>query len=214
MWFYYRANPTIGDSLISLLNSYDLRIYTFGKGPSATTVAASPKVSVHGSSVLVEGMVTDVSPGMKDAGLMMRFPNGVPAVADENMNEWMQYVYMQFPRPTNVTGVEIVVSVLDPNSNCYEVGRTTSDASGMFKLMFTPEVPGEYAIIATFEGSKSYYGSFAETAINVEEPPEATPAPTPSPAPMTDTYVLGIGSAILIAVIIGFVVLILIFRKR
>jgi hypothetical protein len=31
---------------------------------------------------------------------------------------------------------------------------------------------------------------------------------------MTDTYVLGIGSAILIAVIIGFVVLILIFRKR
>ena len=60
----------------------------------------------------------------------------------------------------------------------------------------------------------AYYGSSAETAINVESAPPPTPPPTPTPAPMTDTYVLGIGSAILIAVIIGFLVLILIFRKR
>jgi hypothetical protein len=101
------------------------------------------------------------------------------------------------------------VSVLDPNNNVYEVGRATSDDSGFFKMSFTPEVPGEYTIVASFDGSSAYYGSFAKTAINIEEAPAATPAPTPTPAPMTDTYVLGIGSAILIAVIVGFVLLLL-----
>jgi len=202
----------MGDSIIATMDTYDQRVYTIGKGPSVTTVAASPKVSVHGSSVLVEGMVTDVSPGTKDAGLMMRFPNGVPAVADESMSDWMLYVYKQFERPADVTGVEVIVSVLDPNNNCYEVGRTTSDASGFFKLMFEPEVPGEYTIFATFEGSGAYYGSSAETAIGVEEAPAATPAPTPTPAPMTDTYVTGFGIGIIIAIVVGFALLLL--RKR
>jgi len=144
--------------------------------------------------------------------LEMRFPNGVPVVADENMSDWMQYVYMQFPRPTDATGVEVVVEVLDPNNNYYEVGRTTSDASGFYSIAFTPEVPGKHTIIASFAGSEAYYGSFAETAINVEEALQSTPPPTPTPAPMTDMYVLGIGSAVLIAVIIGFALLLL--RKR
>jgi len=204
----------IGDSIIATMDTYDQRIYGIGKGPSATTVSAGPEVSVHGDSVLVKGMVTDVSPGTKSAGLEMRFPNGVPAVADENMSDWMGYVYKQFERPADAVGVEVVVEVLDPNNNYYEVGRTSSDADGFFKLSFIPEVPGEYTVIASFAGSGAYYGSHAKTAVNVEEAPAASPPPTPTPAPMTDAYVLGIGSAILIAVIIGFVVLILIFRKR
>jgi hypothetical protein len=204
----------MGDSVIAMYNTYDQQVYAIGKGPSATTVTIEDDVITHGSSVLVKGMVTDVSPGTKQTAVTLRFPNGVPAVADDSVGEWMKYVYVQFPRPTDAVGVEVVVSVLDPNNNYYEVGRTTSDASGFFKLAFTPEVPGVYTIYASFAGSGAYYGSFAETAINVEEAPAATPPPTPTPAPMTDTYVLGIGSAILIAVIIGFVVLILIFRKR
>jgi hypothetical protein len=203
------GRAVIGDSIIATMDTYDQRVYAIGKGPSATTVMASPKVSMEGNSVLVEGMVTDVSPGTNGAGLEMRFPDGVPAVSDANMSEWMLYVYKQFERPADVMGVEVVVSVLDPNNNVYEVGRTTSDDSGFFKMSFTPEVPGEYTIVASFDGSSAYYGSFAKTAINVEEAPAATPAPTPTPAPMTDTYVLGIGSAILIAVIVGFVLLLL-----
>jgi len=178
------------------------------------TVSAGPEVSVHGSSVLVKGMVTDVSPGTKDAGLMMRFPNGVPAVADENMSDWMLYVYKQFPRPADAVGVEVVVEVLDPNNNYYEVGRATSDATGFFHCSFTPEVPGEYTIIATFEGSGAYYGSSAETAINVESAPPSTPPPTPTPAPMTDTYVLGIGAGAIIAIVVIGLVIILMLRKR
>jgi outer membrane protein assembly factor BamB len=202
----------IGDGIIATYNSYDQRIYAIGKGPSATAVAAAPKVSVHGSSVLVEGTVTDISEGTKDSGIAARFPDGVPAVSDESMSEWMKYVYMQFARPANATGVEVVIEVLDPNNNFYEVGRTTSDSDGMFHCAFTPEVPGEYTVIATFEGSAGYWPSHAKTAINVEEAPAATPAPTPTPAPMTDTYIVGFGTAMIIAIIIGFALLLL--RKR
>jgi hypothetical protein len=106
----------------------------------------------------------------------------------------------------------VIVSVLDPNNNVYEVGRATSDENGMYSVAFTPQVPGKYTIISTFEGSESYWGSYAETAINVEEAPSATPVPTPTPAPMTDTYIVGFGSAMLVAIIIGFVLLLL--RKR
>jgi hypothetical protein len=206
------GRAVIGDSIIATMDTYDQRVYAIGKGPSATTVSASPKVSVQGSSVLVEGMVTDVSPGTKDAGLTMRFANGVPAVADETMSDWMLYVYKQFPRAANASGVEVVVSVLDPNNNFYEVGRATSDADGFFSVAFTPEVPGKYTVIASFAGSGAYYGSHAESAINVDEAPAATPPPTPTPAPMTDTYVTGFGIGIILAIVVGFALLLL--KKR
>jgi hypothetical protein len=159
-------------------------------------------------------MVSDISPGTKDEGLMLRFPNGVPVVADESQGDWMLYVYSQFPRPTDTVGVEVVISVLDPNNNYYEVGKANSDTNGMYGVEFTPEVPGKYTVYASFAGSKAYYGSSAETFINVEEAPAATPPPTSTPAPMTDTYVLGFGIAVLIAVVAIGLVLILLIRRQ
>jgi hypothetical protein len=211
---HWGGRAIIGDSIIAGIDTYDLNVYAIGKGPSATTVTAAPEVSVYGSSVLVKGMVTDVSPGTNDAALTMRFPNGVPAVSDANMSDWMMYVYKQFPRPADVVGVDVVVSVLDPNNNVYEVGKATSDASGVYGVAFTPQVPGKYTVIASFEGSGAYYGSFAETVINVEEAPAATPGPTPTPASMTDAYVLGIGAGAIIAIVVIGLVIILMLRKR
>ena len=51
----------IADGFYSFLNLYDGQIYTIGKGPSATSISASPKVSTQGNSVLVEGNVIDIS---------------------------------------------------------------------------------------------------------------------------------------------------------
>jgi outer membrane protein assembly factor BamB len=211
---HWGGYPVIGDSIIAAMDTYDQRVYAIGKGVSATTVTA-PDVGVQlGKSVLVKGMVTDISPGTKDAGLTARFPNGVPAVSDENMSDWMLYVYKQFPRPADVVGVEVIISVLDSNNNVYEVGRATSDANGMFGVAFTPEVPGKYVVYASFAGSKSYYGSFAETFINVEEAPAATPPPTATPAPMTDTYILGSTVGIIIAIVVVGLLVVLLLRKR
>ncbi|MCW4053296.1 MAG: hypothetical protein NWE84_00030 [Candidatus Bathyarchaeota archaeon] len=212
---HWGGTSIIGDSVIVGMDSYDQRIYAIGKGPSSTTASIQNDVTTHGNHVLVTGTVTDVSPGTSDIKITMRFPNGVPAVSDANMTDWMCYVYKQFERPADVTGVEVVVSVLDPNNNCYEVGRTTSDASGGFKLAFEPEVPGEYTVIATFEGSRSYYGSFAETYLFVEEAPAATPVPTPMPESVADLYFLPMSIGTIIAIVIVLVLLVLMmFRKR
>jgi hypothetical protein len=197
-----------------MFNTYDNRIYAVGKGPSATEVAASPKVSVHGGKVLVEGLVTDVSPGTQEYALAARFPNGVPAVSDDSMGEWMKYVYGQFERPTDAVGVEVVVSVVDPNNNLYDVGVVTSDSSGFFSCEFIPEVPGKYTVVASFMGSESFYGSFAETAISVEEAPATTPEPTPNSGSVADLYLVPGIAGIIIAIAVVGAVLMLMLRKR
>jgi outer membrane protein assembly factor BamB len=200
-WF---QGPVVADGYLMTLNGADNQIYCFGKGQTATTVTASPKVSVNGDSVLIEGSVMDQSPGATD----------IPAIADEDMTAWMEHVYMQKPMPSDAKGVEVSLDTFDPNGNFVHIGNTTSDASGMFKLMFTPEVPGEYTIMASFGGSDSYWRSSAETAIGVGEAPQATQTPAPLQASMTDTYVMAFGSVAIIAIIIGFAVLILLQRKR
>jgi len=142
-----------------------------------------------------------VSLGPQEYALTARFPNGVPAVCDVNMSEWMQYLYAEFARPADVVGVEAVLRVLDPNNYFCEVGRTTSDASGMLSCAFTPEVSGKYAIIASFAGSKSYYGSFSETAVYVQRAPTATPeSEQPQAAPDYTLLIAGTGIAMILAV--------------
>jgi outer membrane protein assembly factor BamB len=210
---HWGGRAIIGESIILTQDTYDQQTYAVGKGPSSTTVTASPKVSVHGSNVLVEGVVTDVSPGTKNDRITLRFPKGVPAVADESMSEWMTYVYKNFPRPDAV-GVEVVVSVLDPNNNYYEVGRTTADADGAFGYAFEPEVPGTYRIIATFEGSRSYYGSHATTYVNVEEAPAAAPEPTPPPESVADVFFVPAVAGIIIAIAIVGAIVLIALRKR
>ena len=203
----------IADGYLVGPNFYDNQIYCYGKGPSSTTVSAGPKASVHGDTVVIEGTVTDVSPGAQELELAARFPNGLPAISDADQSAWMEYVYMDQGMPI-ATGVELKLETLDPNGNFYEIGNTTSDASGYFAYAFTPEVPGMYTIIATFDGSNSYYGSNAVTSLYVEEAPVATPTPPPPPPGMTDTYVLGIGAGAIIAIIAVGIVIVLMLRKR
>ncbi len=66
------------------------------------------------------------------------------------MTEWMEYVYMQKPRPTEATGVPVIIDVLDANGNYRNIGNTTSDANGFYSLQWTPDIPGKFTVIATF----------------------------------------------------------------
>jgi hypothetical protein len=88
----------------------------------------------QGSSVVIRGTVTDISAGTNQNEQAARFPNGVPAMSDASMKDWMAYVYMQKPRPQDATGVPIVISVLDANGNYREIGNVTSDADGFLHL--------------------------------------------------------------------------------
>ncbi len=204
----------VADGMFIGTNYYDGRSYAFGKGPSATTVAASPKVSVHGSSVVVEGMITDISPAAEDPVVKARFPHGVPVMSDEDMSAWMEYLYMQMAKPTEAVGVEVTVSVLDPNNNVYDVAVATSDDNGYYSATFVPEVPGDYKIIARFAGSESYYGSVAETFINVEEAPAPTPEAAAEAGSMADLYLIPSTIGIIVAIVVVGLVLVLMLRKR
>jgi len=171
----------IADGYLVYLNLYEMQVYCVGKGPSATTVTGPDTTIPLGEEVLIKGIVTDVSAGTKQDEQAARFPNGVPVMSDEYQDEWMEYVYMQKPCPENAEGVEVVITTLDPNGNTYELGRTTTSLSGTFGYTIDPPVPGLYKIMATFEGSDSYYSSYAETYINVGEAP--SPAQTIEPEP-------------------------------
>ncbi|MCW4044029.1 MAG: PQQ-binding-like beta-propeller repeat protein [Candidatus Bathyarchaeota archaeon] len=203
----------LADGYLLSLNAFDAQIYCFGKGPSATTVSASPEVSVHGSSVLIKGTVTDQTPsGRRNTNGLLDFTlKGTPAISDEDMTDWMEYMFMQQPMPQNAKGVDVTLDALDPNGNFVHIGTVTSDMTGTFAKAFTPEVPGLYQIIATFAGSKSYYSSYAETFVQVDEAPPASPPPEyPQPIDTTMT-IIAVGIAIIIAVAVATV---LILRKK
>lgn len=201
------GGPVIGDSIIALYNSYDSQIYAVGKGPSAMTVTA-PDIGVpSGSSVTIKGTVTDQSVGAI----------GTPAISDDSMDAWMKYLYMQFPKPTNATGVAVSIDAIDPNNNFIHIGDATSDASGLFSYRWIPppEIIGKYTVIATFTGSKAYWPSSAETAFSVDEAPPATPGPQPEQPSMADTYFLPATAGTIVAIlIVGILLAALLLRKR
>lgn len=203
------SGMSIADGCIVAGNHYDNRMYVYGKGPSATTVTASPKVSVHGDGVLIEGTVTDQSPGATQIAQQRGIV--VPAISDAAQEAYMEYLYAQQSYPTSASGVSVTLDTLDPNGNFVHIGTVTSDASGGFEKMFVPEVPGEYTIIATFAGSQSYGSSYAQTYLGVSEAPPAT-APPEYPQPIDPTMtIVGTGIAIIIAVAVA---AILILRKK
>lgn len=204
----------IADSIIATMDTYDQQIYAIGKGPSAITVSA-PDVSVDsGKSVVLKGTVTDVSAGTKSDILTARFPNGVPAVSDESMSEWMLYVYKQFTKPTNATGVPVELFVLDANNNYRSIGTTTTDTNGFYSYQWMPDIPGKYTVYAQFAGSNSYWPSQAITAFAVDDV-EATPVPTETPPSAVEQYFLPAIIGLAVAMIIGFAILIfLMLRKK
>ena len=202
----------IGDSIIATQDTYDQRIYAIGKGPSAMTVTAPDTAVSFDTPVIIKGTITDVSPGTEDAAIKLRFPNGIPAVSDEYMSDWMLYVYKQFSQPSDATGVKVSLAAVDPNNNYIEIGDTTSDSAGTFSYMWTPETPGKYTIYATFEGSASYYSSYAQTAMGVQEA-IVTPEPSTSQS-VTEQYFVPAIAGIIVAIIVVGLVLALLVRRR
>jgi hypothetical protein len=156
---------------------------------------------MQGESLVIEGTVLDQSAGQPDT----------PCMSDGDMSAWMEYLHMQKPAPMNAKGVDVSLDVVDANGNFRNIGTTTSDMSGVYSLVWKPDIPGKYTVIATFAGSESYGSSFAQTSFYVEEAPQPTPPPEQTPAPPTETYIAGSTIAIIAAIA---VVAFLILRKK
>ena len=210
------GGTAISDGIMVAESAYDNQVYGYGVGPSQTTVDA-PKVGVTTATpITISGTVTDISAGSKQEAVAANFPNGLPCVSDANMTPWMEYVYEQQQRPTNVTGVLVTISVLDANGNTRQVGTATSDASGMYSFTWTPDISGDFTVYASFAGSLSYYGSSAETSFHASE---AAPTTAPTAAPISNVATTGdlmmYSAAVAVAIIVAVAVAtVLLLRKK
>jgi hypothetical protein len=205
--------PIVAYNSLVTYNNYDGKLYCFSKGQTATTVTAPTLPSIIGSNVLIQGTVTDQSPGQTAFNTPAA---GTPAVSDDSMTAWMQYQYMQQPKPTNATGVTVTLTAVDPNGNTIPIGTTTSDSLGNYAFSWpAPAISGLYKVTATFGGTESYYSSSGGTSFTIANP-TSTPAPTQQPqSSIADTYFLPVSIAIiLIIIIIGIVMIALMLRKH
>ncbi len=207
------------DGYMTALNVFDGQIYAFSKGPTQTTVQTPLNAIIQGNGLTIQGTVTDISPGTKQSAQSLRFPDGVPAVSDDSQTAWMEYVYMQNPKPTNATGVNVSIDAIDPNGNSINLGTTHSDSSGLYSFQVTPNMlsagTGTYTIIATFSGSNSYWPSSSESTFSVEAPTAtATPASTTATSSPVDTYFLPAVAIIIIILVVGIALIMMMLRRR
>jgi hypothetical protein len=152
---------------------YDNQIYCYDKGLSETRVTATVG---GGRAITIQGNIVDQSPGQTAIGVPAA---GTPAIADEYMDQWMAYLYMQQPMPTNATGVSVKISITDENGNLAYNTQVASDVLGHYAISWVPANNGLYTVTAAFEGTNSYYASMAVTSIAIDNEPNSVPTATP-----------------------------------
>ena len=216
--FCHSNNPTTaaGDGVLFLPNSYDNQLYAYGMGPSKTTINA-PQVGVTTNSpVSITGSVTDISAGVSQTAVAYNFPNGLPAVSDASMTSFMEAVYEQQPMPTNITGVPVTISVLDSNNNYRTIGTATTNSMGTYGISWTPDIPGDFTVIATFAGSGGYYGSSASTFFHasIVSTPTQTPQQVTSNAATTTDLMISMTVGVIAIIIAVAIVGLLLLRKK
>ena len=203
----------ISDGYLTAANDWDGTMYVFGKGLSTLTVTAPNVVVPQGNGVVIQGTVLDKSPAQ---------PN-TPCVTTKSMQTQMEYLHLQQPidglwHNLTITGVPVTLTAIDPNGNSVDIGTVTSDGYyGTFSKTWTPQLAGDYKIIASFAGDDSYGSSSATTALSVA--PENAATATPTATPLADiatssqliTYITAAAIAIIIAIALATVLLL---RKR
>jgi hypothetical protein len=213
-WSYAGIAWATADGYLTAMNGYDQQVYSIGRGPSALTVTAPNAGIAPQQSVVISGRVTDISAGTKQDTQAADFPNGVPVASDDIMTEWMGHVYQQKPLPENFEGVNVSIDVVDANGNYRNIGTAPTDYTGAYNLVWMPDIPGTYNVIATFAGTNAYWPSSATAAFNVMEE-SATPTPTTAPAQsVTDMYFVPAVAGIIVAIVIVGALIILVLRKR
>jgi hypothetical protein len=198
-------------------SQYDGKLYCIGKGPTSTSVSIQNDVIANGATVLIKGNVIDMSPATQEYASQVRFANGVPAVSDESMSEWMDYLYMQnatlLNNPPKPNGVAVKLVAVNPNGNTIDIGTVTSYSGGSFSETWIPPAEGKYTVYATFDGSNSYYGSYAQTALSVTKASTETSTQQQTIPDYTMT-IIGAAIAIIIAVVIAVTINIMILKKH
>ena len=188
----------ISSGMLWYSDRYTGSMFMFGKGQTATTVSVSPSVT-HMETVMIQGTVTDQSPGAP----------GTPAVSDASQSQWMEYLYLNKPMPTNATGVTVHLQAMGSDGTVIDITHVTTDIMGHYEYLWCPPAQDTYKILATFEGSDSYWTSSGQCGLGaIAVLPTASP---PAAAPDNTFTIIGSAIAVIVAVaIVGMLIL----RKR
>jgi outer membrane protein assembly factor BamB len=213
-----QGQTAVADGVLVASDGYSSNLFAFAKGQTATTVNAPMTYVSQGTSVLISGTVMDQSPAQ---------PN-TPAISDQDMTAWMEYLHMQQPLPDGTstyqfyptgtptsfsgTGVQVRLTAIDANGNAQDIGTATSDASGFYSISWTPQSASKYTIMANFDGSNSYYASYAETALGVSSAPTSQTNETIETINQVSAEAFYAFGAIVIILIV--VVAVLLYRKK
>jgi outer membrane protein assembly factor BamB len=209
----WASGMSIAEGYFVATNENDGLMYCIGKGKTATTVSAPDTAQPLGTGLMIKGTVKDMSPAQP----------GTPAIADEDMTPWVEYLHMQKPKPEDATGVPVKLAYMLPDGSWKDIDEVISDDHGTFGFAWTPPDEGTYLVKALFSGSESYWPSDATTYVEVgAAPPEpATPAGVQEDIneavdSLNDSFTplfYGLVVAVVVAIVIG-VVNLWVLRKR
>ena len=210
IWHMWTPGASVvADGYLSVSSS-DGYQYVYGKGKTATTVAASPKTIANGATVLIEGTVLDQSPAQ---------PN-TPCVSKDSMMTQMEYLHKQQSitglwNNETITGVPVTLTAIGSKGTVIDIGSvTTNGYYGTFSKAWTPPNEDTYTITASFAADDSYGSSSAATAVTVGPAP-VTPSTPENITPVDYNPLLyGILVAVVIAIVIGIAAILIALRKR
>jgi outer membrane protein assembly factor BamB len=203
------AGKSIADGKLLVQCESTGELFCFARGPTETTISAPDTAIPLGDSVLISGMVVDISPATTVNEVAKRFPKGVPAVSEEYMSDWMEYLHLKRTRPWDVTGVPVELRVVHPDGTMEWIDTVTSDGYGNYAYQYNPPTEGIYRIMASFPGSVSYWPSHVETVFAIDPAPEPSTPIEPEPptepeepaAPLITTEVAIIAAVAIIAIV-------------
>ena len=199
--------PVVAQGHIIALNSYDGTFYDISKGPTSTTVEVGPKLQAKGTYVVIEGTVMDESPITKTAEAVGKYPDGVPAIADIFMSDWMDYLYFQKPKPMDAFGVPVFLQALRvDDGTMVDIGEVYTDINGHYEKMWAPPQEGTWKILASFCGNDGYWGSNAEAPLGVVG--ALAPSSQIVPEDTTPAAASGISTEVIIIAVVAIAVLI------
>jgi hypothetical protein len=212
----------IADGYI-VADSRDGYIYGIGKGQSATTVTTNPAVTSKGSTIMIQGTVTDQSPSTQTTEKFSpQKPSVIPCVSKDSMATYMDYLYLQRPidglyHNLTITGVPVKLAAIGSDGTVVDIGTvTTNGYYGTFGIAWTPSKEDTYTISASFGGDDSYGSSSAATTMSVGLAPTttATNAPLQTVPDYTMTIIAGVIAVIIAVAIVGGLIMLMLKKRQ
>jgi len=197
----------MADGYLAYDDMYTGTMYVIGKGKSETTVTAPDTAVPLGIAMTIKGTVLDLSPAQP----------GSPCVSTESMMLQMEHLHMQMPIAgvwgnETVTGVPVTLTAIGSDGSVIDIGSvTTNGYYGSFGKAWTPQKQGTYEIIASFNGDASYGSSAASTVVSVGPAIQQITIPEQVMPPDYTMTILGVGIAVIVAVVLVGIVL---YRKK